>query len=143
MEEIRAMKEKRIRKKKREKKKEREASAKLRRRKVMGMESNAQLEEEQEGIFSLDGVGSKVAHVGDVNLDNVPAEAIEYDDKSSESEREENNNSDSDDSEMGDELDAAYELFLSKTKNAEAKSGTRRAKRKKKEERRRLEEQVR
>jgi len=142
MEEIRAMKEKRIRKKKREKKKEREASAKLRRRKVMGMESNAQLEEEQEGIFSLDGVGSKVAHVGDVNLDNVPAEAIEYDDKSSESEREENNNSDSDDSEMGDELDAAYELFLSKTKNAEAKSGTRRAKRKKKEERRRLEEQV-
>ncbi|GMI13933.1 hypothetical protein TrVE_jg908 [Triparma verrucosa] len=144
MEEIREMKEKRIRKKKREKKKEREASAKLRRRKVMGMESNAQLEEEQEGIFSLDGVGSKVAHVGDVNLDNVPAEAIDYDGSDSDKGPEggDGSDSDSDSDKMEDEMDAAYELFLSKTKNAEAKAGTRRAKRKKKEERRRLEEQA-
>mmetsp|Transcript_24827 Transcript_24827/g.44650 ORF Transcript_24827/g.44650 Transcript_24827/m.44650 type:complete len:1047 (+) Transcript_24827:68-3208(+) len=148
--EIEALRLKKMRKKKRIKKKERELAAKRRKRAAFGMDLNAIDVPDNNKIFSL----ATITNAGDleaareVDLDKVTEErfvgggggdggkkeddsddedglAMRSDDDSSEDEDEKNYT-------LEGELDAAYNRYLTNTRDGMAKSGTKMAKRTKK-----------
>ncbi|KAG5181819.1 Spb1 C-terminal domain-containing protein [Tribonema minus] len=137
--EIRDMRLKVLAEKKRRRKKEREAAAKLRQRVAMGMEAGPIEVADDEGVFSLatisgDGDLDAIREVdlgqvsdGELGLgsDVSGDEAADDDDQDSMDEDEYNRR-------LEEDLDAAYEEYLSTTKKTEAKEGTSMAKRAKK-----------
>eukprot|EP00611_Tribonema_gayanum_P012939 TRINITY_DN2365_c0_g1_i1.p1 TRINITY_DN2365_c0_g1~~TRINITY_DN2365_c0_g1_i1.p1 ORF type:complete len:1046 (+),score=376.55 TRINITY_DN2365_c0_g1_i1:217-3354(+) len=137
--EIRDMRLKVLAEKKRRRKKEREAAAKLRQRVAMGMEAGPIEVADDEGVFSLatisgDGDLDAIREVdlgqvsdGELGLgsDVSGDEADDDDDQDSVDEDEYNRR-------LEEDLDAAYEEYLSTTKKTEAKEGTSMAKRAKK-----------
>ena len=140
--EIEALRLKQMRKKKRVKKKERDLAAKRRKRAAFGMDLNAIDVPDNEKIFSL----ATITNAGDleaareVDLMKVTHEQIMGGDDDDDSEEEDGlkmqmESSDSEDEEnytLEGELDAAYNRYLTNTRDGMAKSGTKMAKRTKK-----------
>lgn len=136
--EISKLRLQKLREAKRKKKKEREIKAKRRRRRAMALDITEEMENNHDKIFSLSQMKSRedLELVREVDLDKTE---LDHDD--------ERNNSDDDGtvSSQGDhsdedektgysyrldrELDNAYDSYLQKTKNKEAKSGTKMDKR--------------
>ena len=164
--EIEQLRLKHLRKVKRLKKKERELMAKRRRRAALGMDLNAIDVPDNDKIFSLATITNKgdLEAAREVDLNKVTDDQLLVsDDYDSEEERdgldiavqhdsEGNVVAQGDEDELDEdtgynyrldrELDAAYDRYLSKTKNGQAKAGTKMAKRSKKETRLKSMEQV-
>jgi AdoMet-dependent rRNA methyltransferase SPB1 len=143
--EIEALRLKKMREKKRKKKKERELAAKRRKRAAFGMDLNAIDVPDNDKIFSL----ATITNVGDleaareIDLEKVTDDQImgggdsdeEEDGLKMQMEKEDESGSDSEDENnytLEEELDAAYNRYLSNTRDGMAKSGTKMAKRTKK-----------
>jgi len=141
--EIQALRLKKMREQKRKKKKERELAAKRRQRAAFGMDLNAIETPDNDKIFSL----ATITNAGDleaareVDLEKVQAgvvgggagqddsddeDGLKFQEDDSSDEEDEKNYS------LESELDAAYNRYLSNTKDGMAKSGTKMAKRTKK-----------
>ncbi|KAL7544874.1 hypothetical protein ACHAWF_008235 [Thalassiosira exigua] len=144
--EIEALRLKKQRERKRKKKKERDAAARRRRRAALGMDLNAiDVPQGDDAMFSLatinDAGGLEAAR--EVDLGKV---AEGGSDSAEEDGGSEDGDSDSEDEgglNLERELDAAYEQYLSHTKDGMAKSGTRMAKRTKKLRKNRASEEAR
>mmetsp|Transcript_65605 Transcript_65605/g.97143 ORF Transcript_65605/g.97143 Transcript_65605/m.97143 type:complete len:1026 (+) Transcript_65605:290-3367(+) len=168
--EIQEMRQRKLREKKKAKKKERELAAKRRRRAALGMDLNAVDVPDNDKIFSLATITSKgdLEAAREVDLSKVTDDQLDikndsdYDDdginKSSDKkgveggendEVESQGEEDEIDEETGydyrldRELDAAYDRYLSNTKDGMAKSGTKMAKRTKKLQRQKAMEEAR
>ena len=158
---IAELKERKLRQKKKIKKKEHAEMAKRRKRAAFGMDLDFAGElPEHDQIFSLAAIGSKgdLDAIHEIDLDNVPRELMEGDEEEEEQEKAldflQNMTSkelleykhrklvvkadkDELDPETGysyrldKEMDSAYDMYLSKTKNKAAKTGTRMEKRQK------------
>ena len=141
--EIEALRLKKLREKKRAKKKEREAAAKRRKRAAFGMDLNAIDVPDNDKIFSLATItnAKDLEAAREIDLEKVTDEQIQGNDDSDEEEDglKMQTEADSEDEEedehnysLESELDAAYNRYLSNTKDGMAKSGTKMAKRTKK-----------
>jgi len=151
--EIEALRRKKMREKKRKKKKEREVAAKLRKRAAFGMDLNAIDVPDNDKIFSL----ATITNAGDleaareIDLEKVTTNQVEHgandsdDDEDGLQVKADGSSDDEDENKYGleDELDAAYNRYLSNTRDGMAKSGTRMAKRTKKLEKQKALEQAR
>jgi len=141
--EISALRQKKMREQKRRKKKERELAAKRRKRAAFGMDLNAIDVPDNDKIFSL----ATITNAGDleaareVDLEKVTEDQLAGGDDDSDDEvdglknRKDDDSSDDEDEKnysLDAELDAAYNRYLSNTKDGMAKSGTKMAKRTKK-----------
>ncbi len=147
--EIETLRLRKVRERKRLKKKEREMDAKRRKRAAFGMDLNAIDVPDNDKIFSL----ATITNAGDleaareVDLDKVTDDQLMGGADDSDADEEDglksrrddgDGSSDDDDDEDGhnysleSELDAAYNRYLSNTKDGMAKSGTKMAKRTKK-----------
>ncbi|CAB9518567.1 27S pre-rRNA (guanosine(2922)-2'-O)-methyltransferase [Seminavis robusta] len=145
--EIAELRQKRLREKKKLKKKERAQAAKRRRQAALGMDLNAIDVPEHEKIFSLATINSKGAleAASEVNLDKVTDADIMPDegeedivvdlDESLKKEGAEKDENTGYSYRLDEEMDEAYDRYLSLTKDGLAKSGTKMAKRKKKSKR--------
>ncbi|GMH75402.1 hypothetical protein TrRE_jg227, partial [Triparma retinervis] len=147
MREIEAVKEKKLRKIKRAKKKEREVKAKLRQKKLMGLDERVEYDEDvHSSVFSLKSIKTKrgLEKVGEVNLDDGVLEArdIDYDSEDEEEKKRQlakeedlgdDGSSDDEDNtnRLDDEMDLAYSRYLENTSNFN-RAGTKMAKRSKK-----------
>ena len=150
--EIEELRKKKIREKKRKKKKEREVAAKLRKRAAFGMDLNAIDVPDNDKIFSL----ATITNAGDleaareIDLEKVTHDQIAHgandsDDDEDGLEVKGDASSDEDENMYGleEELDAAYNRYLSNTKDGMAKKGTKMAKRTKKLQKQKALEQAR
>ena len=155
--EIAALRERKQKERKKQKKKERELAAKKRKRAALGMNLNAI---DIDGcdplgggsqIFSLATLASKgdLEAVSEINLDQVThEEAFGADDSDDEVSNLMKSKGKEKDEETGysyrleQELDEAYEKYLTTTKNSAAKVGTKKAKRSKKLMREKLAEEA-
>ncbi|KAL9181616.1 hypothetical protein ACHAXT_010421 [Thalassiosira profunda] len=151
--EIEQLRLKKLREKKRKKKKEREVAAKRRQRAAYGMDLNAIDVPDNDKIFSL----TSITNAGDleaareVDLEKVTdAQILAAEGESSDEDGlafdEGGSDEESDDGHdysREDELDAAYNRYLSNTKDGMAKSGTKMAKRTKKLQRQKALEEAR
>ncbi len=154
--EIEKLRQKKYREKKKIKKKERELAAKRRRRAALGMDLNALEVPDNDKIFSLATITKKgdLEAAREIDLDKFTHEQVfptgDSDDESdedlkgafaktnAEGEIESQGEEDDIDEDTGynyrldRELDSAYDRYLSGTKNSQAKTGSRMAKRSKK-----------
>eukprot|EP00934_Nitzschia_sp_Nitz4_P003669 Nitzschia sp. Nitz4//scaffold100_size80364//42082//45208//NITZ4_005347-RA/size80364-augustus-gene-0.7-mRNA-1//1//CDS//3329532103//3659//frame0 len=137
--EIKAMRERRLKEKKKLKKKERKLAAKKRRQAAFGMDLNAVEVQEDDQFFSLDTLKSNkdLQKVSDVNLDKSTDEQVfgaESDDSEDDEveEKLDNENENAKMLKLEKDLDAAYSRYLTGTTSAAARNGTRAAKRSKK-----------
>ena len=151
--EIQALRLKKMREIKRRKKKEREAAAKRRKRAAFGMDLNAIDVPDNDKIFSL----ATITNAGDleaareVDLEQVTDEQLRGGSDDDEDGLAmidgDGEGSDSDDDgkdyTMESELDAAYNRYLSNTRDGMAKSGTKMAKRNKRLQRQKAMEEAR
>lgn len=150
--EIEELRKKKMREKKRKKKKEREVAAKLRKRAAFGMDLNAIDVPDNDKIFSL----ATITNAGDleaareidlekVTIDQVAHGGDDSDDDEDGLQVKDDGSSDEDENNYGleEELDAAYNRYLSNTKDGMAKSGTKMAKRTKKLQKQKALEQAR
>ena len=151
--EIEELRKKTMREKKRKKKKEREVAAKLRKRAAFGMDLNAIDVPDNDKIFSL----ATITNAGDleaareIDLENVTTDQVTHggddsdDDEDGLQVKDDGSSSDEDENKYGleEELDAAYNRYLSNTNDGMAKSGTKMAKRTKKLEKQKALEQAR
>ena len=146
--EISEMRQRRLREKKKKKKKERAAAAKRRRAAALGMDLNAIDVPEDDKLFTLASITTKgdLAAASEVNLDQVTDDQVLADSDDDvivgtveegvpddEAERMRRRERD---------LDEAYAMYLQSTKNGEAKSGTKAAKRSKKLQRMKVVEEA-
>ena len=130
--EITQMRARKLREKKKQKKKERAKLAKKRRQAALGMDLNAIDVPDHDQVFSLATVTSKGAleAVSEVNLDRMTDEQVFGADSDDDDDEDDdpNNDQDPDDEDRGNfykrerELDAAYERYLTTTKNGAASS---------------------
>lgn len=157
--EIEQLRAKKLREQKKLKKKERELQAKRRKRAAFGMDLNAIEVPEQESMFSLTAISSAkdLEAAREVDLGKVTDEQIFVEEEKEEDEDVVKNEhgeiiaqgeQDDIDEDTGynyrldRELDAAYERYLTNTKNKAAKIGTKSAKRSKREMRLKAAEQA-
>lgn len=158
--EIAAMRQRRLRQQKKLKKKERAVAAKRRRRAALGMDLNAVELPEHDEVFSLATITSKgdLEAARQVDLDKVTDEELLGGNDDDEDGVDFGAEQDEDDASQGEpddldeetgysyrldrELDAAYDRYLSNTKNGLAKSGTKMAKRSKKLQRQKAMEEA-
>ncbi|GAX17049.1 AdoMet-dependent rRNA methyltransferase SPB1 [Fistulifera solaris] len=147
LQEIAELKARRQRERKRQKKKEKELAAKRRRRAAMDV---LQIDEaEDDKIFTLATLTSQadLDATVDVNLDQLTDEQIFGNESDDDDGNDSGINADEDEEERRKALrekalDDAYNMYLRNTKNGEAKSGTRMAKRSKKLERQKVVEEA-
>ena len=144
--EIEELRKKKMREGKRKKKKERELAAKRRQRAAFGMDLNAIDVPDNDKIFSLASIttAGDLEAAREIDLEKVTDEQLfpttnsddEGVDIGKNAEKKEDEDADDEDAEFNysleAELDAAYNRYLSNTKDGMAKSGTKMAKRTKK-----------
>mmetsp|Transcript_32221 Transcript_32221/g.63821 ORF Transcript_32221/g.63821 Transcript_32221/m.63821 type:complete len:1052 (+) Transcript_32221:117-3272(+) len=145
--EIDELRKKKIRESKRKKKKERELAAKRRKRAAFGMDLNAIDTPDNEKVFSLATITSAgdLEAAREVDLEKVTDDQIfptgdsdEEDgvdlsvEPAKKAEKEDNDSADENNYQLEEELEAAYNRYLTNTKDGMAKSGTKMAKRTKK-----------
>mmetsp|Transcript_26932 Transcript_26932/g.61952 ORF Transcript_26932/g.61952 Transcript_26932/m.61952 type:complete len:1000 (+) Transcript_26932:137-3136(+) len=145
--EISEMRQRRQREKKRKVKKERAVAAKRRRKAALGMDISAIEVPDNEKLFSLATITTKgdLAAAAEVNLDEVTDEQIfgDGEDDVVVGKPEEHTNDQAERLLRRErDLDEAYELYLQSTKNGDAKSGTKMAKRSKKIQRMKVMEEA-
>jgi AdoMet-dependent rRNA methyltransferase SPB1 len=153
--EIEELKKRRQREKKRKTKKERAEAAKRRKRAALGLDLNAiDIEQQHDQIFRLSDVSKHALEAAsEVNLDRVTDEQILPDDYLdgdiviAEAPSDDENAVDEEDEDARRlrrerDLDDAYERYLNSTRDGQAKSGTKFAKRSKKLQRQKIVEEA-
>ena len=147
--EINNLRLQKLREAKRKKKKERELKAKRRRRAAMALDLSQDVAHESERIFSLDQIKSStdLDAVREVDLaemeetdseDELERAKKERDELSSQGEESDLDEENGYSYRLDRELDAAYDQYLQKTKNNEAKKGTKMDKRSRKNRKEKL-----